>query len=49
MAKKDESPVPTTRIGRLARVARLAGGVAGGMLAEGTRRLRAGEPTGGAE
>ena len=42
MAKKD-APVPTTRIGRFARVAKLAGGVAGGMLAEGSRRLRAGE------
>ena len=42
MAKKD-TPVPTTRIGRFARVAKLAGGVAGGMLAEGSRRLRAGE------
>jgi predicted unusual protein kinase regulating ubiquinone biosynthesis (AarF/ABC1/UbiB family) len=34
--------VPTSRVGRLARVARMAGGVAGGMLAEGTRQLRAG-------
>jgi len=42
MAKKD-APVPTTRIGRFARVAKLASGVAGGMLAEGSRRLRAGE------
>jgi predicted unusual protein kinase regulating ubiquinone biosynthesis (AarF/ABC1/UbiB family) len=43
MAKKDEAPVPATRIGRLARMAKLAGGVAGGMVAEGTRRIRAGE------
>jgi predicted unusual protein kinase regulating ubiquinone biosynthesis (AarF/ABC1/UbiB family) len=42
LAKKD-APVPTTRIGRFARVAKLASGVAGGMLAEGSRRLRAGE------
>lgn len=34
--------VPTTRAGRFARVARLAGGVAGGMLAEGARQFRAG-------
>jgi len=42
VAKRD-TPVPTTRMGRFARVAKLAGGVAGGMLAEGGRRLRAGE------
>jgi hypothetical protein len=30
------------RAGRFAKVARLAGGVAGGMLAEGARQLRAG-------
>ena len=35
--------VPTTRVGRFAKVAKLAGGVAGGMLAEGTRQLRAGK------
>lgn len=34
--------VPTSRAGRFAKVARLAGGVAGGMLAEGARQLRAG-------
>jgi predicted unusual protein kinase regulating ubiquinone biosynthesis (AarF/ABC1/UbiB family) len=34
--------VPATRVGRFARVARLAGGVAGGMLAEGARQFRAG-------
>jgi len=43
MVKKDEAPVPASRIERFARMARLAGGVAGGMMAEGTRRLRAGE------
>ncbi len=41
--KKDEAPVPATRIGRFARIVKLAGGVAGGMVAEGSRRLRAGE------
>ena len=35
--------VPATRVGRLARVARMAGGVAGGMVAEGARQLRAGK------
>ena len=35
--------VPTSRAGRLARMARMASGVAGGMLAEGTRQLRAGK------
>jgi predicted unusual protein kinase regulating ubiquinone biosynthesis (AarF/ABC1/UbiB family) len=34
--------IPTSRAGRFARMARMAGGVAGGMLAEGTRQLRAG-------
>lgn len=34
--------VPTTRVGRFAKVARLASGVAGGMLAEGARQIRAG-------
>ncbi len=34
--------IPTSRVGRFGRMARLAGGVAGGMLAEGTRQLRAG-------
>lgn len=43
MAKKDDSPVPASRLGRLARVVKLAGGVAGGMMAEGSRRLREGE------
>ena len=36
-------PIPTSRVGRFARVARMASGVAGGMLAEGTRQLRAGK------
>jgi predicted unusual protein kinase regulating ubiquinone biosynthesis (AarF/ABC1/UbiB family) len=35
--------VPTGRLSRFARVARLAGGVAGGMLAEGGRQLRDGK------
>jgi len=38
-----QKAIPTSRVGRLARVARLAGGVAGGMLAEGTRQWRAGK------
>ena len=37
-----QSTVPTGRVGRFARVARLTAGVAGGMLAEGTRQWRAG-------
>lgn len=47
MAKKnrdsDEQAIPASRVGRLARMARMAGGVAGGMLAEGGRQLRAGK------
>ena len=39
----DHKAIPTSRVGRFARVARMAGGVAGGMLAEGTRQLRAGK------
>lgn len=48
MTDSDDKPrskgkaVPTSRTGRFAKVARLAGGVAGGMLAEGARQLRAG-------
>ncbi|WOJ96671.1 AarF/ABC1/UbiB kinase family protein [Congregibacter brevis] len=48
MAGSDDKPrskgkaVPASRAGRFAKVARLAGGVAGGMLAEGARQLRAG-------
>tara|TARA_R110000823_G_scaffold295738_3_gene415558 strand:+ start:2584 stop:3906 length:1323 start_codon:yes stop_codon:yes gene_type:complete len=37
-----QQAIPTSRAGRFARMARLAGGVAGGMLAEGGRQLRAG-------
>ena len=37
-----EKAIPTSRAGRFARMARLAGGVAGGMVAEGARQLRAG-------
>jgi len=40
--KDDTKAVPTGRVSRFARVAKLAGGVAGGMLAEGTRQWRAG-------
>lgn len=45
MAKSNsqQAAVPSTRIGRFARVAKLAGGVASGMIAEGGRRLRSGE------
>ncbi len=39
---RSSKSVPTTRVGRFARVARLAGGVAGGMIAEGARQFRAG-------
>lgn len=39
----DHKAVPTSRVGRFARMAKLAGGVAGGMVAEGTRQLRAGK------
>jgi predicted unusual protein kinase regulating ubiquinone biosynthesis (AarF/ABC1/UbiB family) len=42
-ADDDHKAIPTSRVGRLARVARMASGVAGGMLAEGTRQLRAGK------
>lgn len=40
---RKQSRVPSSRLGRLARVAKLAGGVAGGMVAEGSRRLSRGE------
>ncbi len=40
--KENHKAIPTSRAGRFARVARMAGGVAGGMIAEGTRQLRAG-------
>jgi predicted unusual protein kinase regulating ubiquinone biosynthesis (AarF/ABC1/UbiB family) len=39
----NQKAVPTGRVSRFAKVAKLAGGVAGGMLAEGTRQLRAGK------
>ncbi|MEH6590998.1 MAG: AarF/ABC1/UbiB kinase family protein [Halioglobus sp.] len=38
-----QKAVPTSRVGRFAKVAKLAGGVAGGMLAEGGRQLRTGK------
>jgi predicted unusual protein kinase regulating ubiquinone biosynthesis (AarF/ABC1/UbiB family) len=45
--KKDkddnQKSIPTSRIGRFASIARMASGVAGGMVAEGTRQLRAGK------
>lgn len=41
--KGDGKAVPTGRVSRFAKVAKLASGVAGGMLAEGTRQLRAGK------
>ncbi len=40
--KSDSKAVPTGRVRRFAKVAKMAGGVAGGMLAEGGRQLRAG-------
>lgn len=43
MADKKQAPVPSSRIGRFVRVVKLAGGVAGGMVAEGSRRWRRGE------
>ena len=46
MADRDEPrhrSVPASRIGRLGGFTRLAGGIAGGMLGEGARRLAAGE------
>jgi predicted unusual protein kinase regulating ubiquinone biosynthesis (AarF/ABC1/UbiB family) len=42
-SNSQQAAVPSTRIGRFARVAKLAGGVASGMIAEGGRRLRSGE------
>jgi predicted unusual protein kinase regulating ubiquinone biosynthesis (AarF/ABC1/UbiB family) len=45
--KKDkggnQKSIPTSRVGRFASMARMATGVAGGMVAEGTRQLRAGK------
>ena len=48
MAREDDRQgrhraVPSSRLGRLSGFGRLAGGVAGGMLAEGARRVAAGE------
>ncbi|MEQ9463936.1 MAG: AarF/ABC1/UbiB kinase family protein [Haliea sp.] len=43
MDERDGSAVPAGRLRRLAGMAKLAGGVAGGMLAEGERQLRAGK------
>ncbi len=43
MAAKKHRKVPTGRVNRLGRVAGLAGSLAGGMLAEGVRKVRAGE------
>ncbi|MEH6636058.1 MAG: AarF/ABC1/UbiB kinase family protein, partial [Halioglobus sp.] len=39
----DHKAIPTSRVGRFARMARMASGVAGGMVAEGSRQLRAGK------
>ena len=41
--KESHKAIPTSRVGRFARVARMASGVAGGMLAEGSRQIRAGK------
>lgn len=41
---RESKKVPTGRLSRFARVAGLAGGLAGGMLAQGARQVRAGEP-----
>lgn len=41
--KGKHQAVPASRASRFARMARMAGGVAGGMLAEGSRQLRAGK------
>lgn len=40
--RKDTKAVPTGRLHRFAKMAKMAGGVAGGMLAEGGRQVRAG-------
>jgi len=40
--KSDSKAIPTGRFSRFAKVAKMAGGVAGGMLAEGGRQIRAG-------
>ncbi len=41
--KRKNRSVPGSRLGRFSRMAKLAGGVAGGMLAEGSRQLAAGK------
>lgn len=41
--KRGGRVVPTGRLSRLSRFGRLAGGIAGGVVAEGVRRLAAGE------
>ena len=41
--RRRERAVPSSRLGRLAGFGKLAGGVAGGVLSEGARRLAAGE------
>ena len=43
MSEDRSRPIPSGRLSRLGQFGRLAGGVAGGMLAEGARRLAAGE------
>ena len=43
MTEEDGRAVPSGRMSRLGHFGRLAGGVAGGMIAEGARRLAAGE------
>jgi len=40
---KKHSAIPTSRFGRFSRMARLAGGIAGGMVAEGSRQIVAGK------
>jgi len=40
--KSDTSAIPTGRFSRFSKVVKMAGGVAGGMLAEGGRQIRAG-------
>jgi hypothetical protein len=50
MSGGDESrAVPRGRLARAGQFGRLAGGVAGGMLAEGARRIAAGERPSGRE
>ncbi|MCX2980410.1 AarF/ABC1/UbiB kinase family protein [Halieaceae bacterium IMCC14734] len=43
LADKKSRAVPASRVGRLGRMAKLAGGLAGGFIAEGSRRLAQGE------